>query len=80
MLVGAPNGDDGPAAGKGGGIGTVREKKDGMGGKKRRIFGQRGLEVYNSPMEATTGPKKRGEIRPVEKHHMMLDKEQMGTG
>jgi len=33
-----------------GGTGTVREKKDGIGGKKRRIFGQRGLEVYNGPI------------------------------
>jgi hypothetical protein len=51
MLVGAPNGDDGSAAGEGG---------DGNGGNNRT--------------------KKRGEIRPVEKHHMMLDKEQVGTG
>jgi hypothetical protein len=47
MLVGAPNGDDGSAAGEGGGNNRT---------------------------------KKRGEIRPVEKHHMMLDKEQVGTG
>jgi len=69
-----------PGSREGGGDWNGSRKKGWNGRQKKEdIWSKRtgGLQWSN---EATTGPKKGGEIRPVEKHHMMLDKEQMGTG